>query len=298
MRLTRMIEFWGWMLVGLAIVEAPFLLIAWWLAEKRALEGFFLSLFITVFFAGFLLASTRKIAQKTRLFLARSRILPDNFYLLSDLGIFCRIAVISFGQFIFFSQAIFESVSGLTTSGSSVIHSWQEIPRSLVLWRVMLEWIGGCAIIVVMISFLHAPPVTKTPLPVVNRREESGWAKKTYRKTHYFSSYDQSLYSYDFLRLAAPIFIGAPIFAAIILFAVGLPGFDAILLSISALSTGGFAQYALSQPHFAPQYSWLVAVLSLLGACGFPLWLAISVCVCQPMSCERKAMSLFFCFWP
>ncbi|OZA79547.1 MAG: potassium transporter, partial [Halothiobacillus sp. 39-53-45] len=53
-----------------------------------------------------------------------------------------------------FSQAVFESVSGITTTGSTVLAGLDEMPKSLLFYRQQLQWLGGLGIIVLVVAFM------------------------------------------------------------------------------------------------------------------------------------------------
>ena len=62
-------------------------------------------------------------------------------------------------------NAIFEAASGITTTGSTIITHLEALPRSLKLWRAMLQWLGGVGIIVIGIAILPFLRVGDAPVP-------------------------------------------------------------------------------------------------------------------------------------
>jgi len=126
-----------------------------------------------------------------------------------------------------FSAAWFESVSGYSTSGATILDDVESLPHSLLLWRSLTHWIGGIGVVVfVMAMHLLYGNARMTLL----RTEVSPMARQDFRYR-----------SKVMLRVMVSIYLGVTLVAFGALILTGIPIFDAVNLSFSAVSTGGFA---------------------------------------------------------
>lgn len=168
-----------------------------------------------------------------------------------------------------FSDAAFESISGLTTTGATVIQGLDELPRSILFYRQQLHWLGGIGIVVIAVAVLPMLGVggmqlyrTETPGPIKDSKltpritETAKWLFFTY-------------------------FIMTAICAVCYWFA-GMSAFDAICHSFSTIATGGFANYDASFGHFQNPTIWLLACFFMfISSINFGLhyftWARLSV---------------------
>lgn len=128
-----------------------------------------------------------------------------------------------------FVDAYFESMSGFTTTGLTVIQDIEAQPRSLILWRSMTQWIGGIGIIVMFLTMLMNPGMSAYYLYKAEGKEERIWPSivKTAREQFFIYSF------YTLVGIALLAVIG--------------PGlFHAAVHMLSMVSTGGFSSQALS----------------------------------------------------
>ncbi|MCU0866043.1 MAG: TrkH family potassium uptake protein [Planctomycetes bacterium] len=129
-------------------------------------------------------------------------------------------------------DAVFETVSGLTTTGASVLGSGPnpnvpDSPPSLLLWRALLQWIGGIGIVLVFVTLLPAMGITGKNLL---SSESVGVGTESYQPR-----------ALEKARLIAAIYTGLTALCALLLVWPGGYGwFDAVCHAFTALSTGGF----------------------------------------------------------
>lgn len=155
------------------------------------------------------------------------------------------------------ADAVFEAMSGLTTTGATVITGLESLPRGLLLWRILLHLIGGIGIIVMAVAIL---PVLRVGGMQLFRLESSDRSEKLRPRVSQLSGLLISVYA----TLAAA--------AAVLLVIAGLSPFDAVCHAISAVSTGGFSTRDLSVGAFAnPAAEWIIAATMFLGGCTFML---------------------------
>lgn len=157
------------------------------------------------------------------------------------------------------ADAVFESVSGLTTTGSTVIAGLDDLPRGLLLWRFLIQWIGGFGM--VTIAVLALPFLRIGGLQLF--------------------SLDLSPNSTKFVpRIAEVVGQIAMIYAvltaicALCFWFAGMSGFDAIGHAMTSLATGGFSSHDSSISYFdSPTIEWLAALFMALGAMPFGLYI-------------------------
>lgn len=130
-----------------------------------------------------------------------------------------------------FVDAFFEAMSGFTTTGSTVFENLEELPRGLLLWRGMMQWIGGIGVIVVAMVFL---PVLRVGGMQIFRTEG-------------FDTFGKILpRAAEISRSIAFIYCGLTLACLISYAFVGLSGFDATVHAMTTIATGGFANYDAS----------------------------------------------------
>jgi trk system potassium uptake protein TrkH len=155
-------------------------------------------------------------------------------------------------------DAFFESVSGFTTTGSTVIPDTTVIPRSLLLWRAMSQWLGGMGIILFTIAILPLLGIggmqlfkAEVPGPVADKVRPRLAATA---------------------RMLWMVYVGFTLAELIALRLAGLSGFDALCHSFTTLATGGFSTRNTSVGEFgSPTVEWIVIFFMLLAGINFVL---------------------------
>ncbi|HET7412487.1 MAG TPA: TrkH family potassium uptake protein [Pararhizobium sp.] len=125
-----------------------------------------------------------------------------------------------------YTDALFETVSGLTTSGATVLSGLDTMPKGLLLWRSLLNWIGGVGIIVMALSVLPALSVGGMQL---FHSESSDISEKPFPKVRQLA------------RVIAVVYISLTLACVICMVAAGMPLFDAINNAMATIATGGFS---------------------------------------------------------
>ncbi|RLF94536.1 TrkH family potassium uptake protein [Thermococci archaeon] len=152
------------------------------------------------------------------------------------------------------SNAIFESVSGVTSTGLTVVRDFSEMPRSLFFWRSYTEWIGGLGIVVFLLAVL--PHAIATPPSKIYVAE--GKAERIEPSVRHTSKVIVLIYSMYTL-------VGI-----ILLMLAGMNLVEAINHSMTAISTGGFSLYEDSIGHFnSMRVEAVVIFLMVLGGTSF-----------------------------
>ncbi len=144
------------------------------------------------------------------------------------------------------TDAIFESISGLTTTGATIITDIESLPKSLLYYRQQLQWLGGIGIIVIAVAILPMLGIggmqlyrTETPGPIKD-------SKLTPRIT-------------ETAKWLFFIYATLTIICAIAYWLAGMTGFDAIAHSFSTVAIGGFSTHDASMGYFQSPTIWLIA---------------------------------------
>jgi trk system potassium uptake protein TrkH len=157
-----------------------------------------------------------------------------------------------------FTDAFFEAMSGITTTGSTVITGLDEAPPGILIWRALLQWLGGIGIIVMALSVL---PFLKVGGMQLFKTESSESEKALPRAAKLASSIG---YIYLFLTFIC----------AIAYHISGLSIFDSFAHAMTTIATGGFSTFDASFGNFDEAWTEAVAIVfMILGSLPFVLYL-------------------------
>ena len=133
------------------------------------------------------------------------------------------------------TDAFFESMSGITTTGSTIIANLEITPKSILLWRAMLQWLGGIGIIVMAITLMPIMNVGGMQLFKISRNDSS---EKILPKSKEIA-----------LRLIY-VYLGLTTLCALAYKTFGMSTFDSFTHSMTTIATGGFSNYNESIGYF------------------------------------------------
>jgi trk system potassium uptake protein len=162
-----------------------------------------------------------------------------------------------------FSGAYFESMSGFTTTGSTVINDLDLYPRSILLWRSMTQWLGGIGIVVLFVAVLSFLGVgSRSMMQHESSLNISDAAVVRIR---------------DVAKKLLAIYLSLSAVCAIGLWWLGMAPFEAINHAMTTISTGGFSTENKSIAHWNSLAieSW-ITVFMLLGSISFMLYVFIA----------------------
>jgi trk system potassium uptake protein TrkH len=158
-------------------------------------------------------------------------------------------------------DALFEGVSGFTTTGASVIKDLGGVPRSILLWRSFSQWIGGIGVVVLTLALL---PMSGAGMQLY-KAEVSG---PTHERLTPRIQQTAAFLCKTYLALTCA--------QALLLSAGGLDIFDSLTLSFSTLATGGFSPYRENVGHFSGAYvKCVTAVFLFLSASSLTAFHAV-----------------------
>ncbi len=161
------------------------------------------------------------------------------------------------------ADAVFEAVSGVTSTGSSVMAGLDTLPKDILLWRSMLNWIGGVGIIGMAIAVL---PFLRVGGMRLFKTESSDWSDKAMPRAQ--SLMAMIIYSYILLSLIC----------CLVFWLAGMDIFNAINHAMTTVSTGGFSTSDSSFAQFdSLLIHWIAVVFMLAGAFPFVLFVRLLV---------------------
>lgn len=162
-----------------------------------------------------------------------------------------------------FTDAVFESMSGLTTTGATVLTGLDEMSRSILFYRQLLQWLGGMGIVVLAVAIL---PMLGIGGMQLYRAESPGPTKDT-KLTPRIAETAKALWS---------IYAGLTLLCGLSYWAAGMEPFDAICHALSTVSIGGFSTHDASIGYFNSQAIESVAIVfMILSAINFGLHFTI-----------------------
>ena len=176
-------------------------------------------------------------------------------------------------------DALFESMSGFSTTGASIVTDYEALSRSMAMWRQFTQWLGGLGIIVLFLAVL--PRLGVAGRQALFRSEAPGpeiGLEATIRET---------------ARRFLALYVGLTVLACVVLAVLGWTGVDermtpyqAVAHGLTSAATGGFSPEARSMEGFAPATQWIVVVLMIMGGTNFALLYA-GIVLRRPASLAR-----------
>jgi len=225
---------------------------------------FFLCIIITAFFGGSLILSNTGLEHKINV--RQAFILISSVW--CSLAFFAALPLKMSAMDLSFTDAFFEAMSGITTTGSTVITGLDDAPPGILLWRAILQWLGGIGIIIMAMSVL---PFLNVGGMQIFRTELSESEKVLPRTTQLASSIG---FIYLILTLAC----------IIAYMMSGMQSFDALAHALTTISTGGFSTYDTSFSHYENASTELVAIIFMIaGGLPFVLYLKVAQGNLMPM---------------
>jgi trk system potassium uptake protein TrkH len=241
--------------IGLLVAALGVTMFAPLLADLVAGNGhwavFFESAVITILVGG-LVALACQNGVSSGLTIRQTFLLTTLVWL--TLPLFGSLPFILGGSELNFTDAFFEAMSGLTTTGATVIINIEDLPEGLKLWRAIMQWLGGIGIIVVAMVFL---PELRVGGMQIFRSETFDTMGKILPRAAEISS-----------RISV-IYVAITLACAICYSIVGLNSFDAITHAMTTVSTGGFANYDNSFGAFSAGPHYVASIFMILAALPF-----------------------------
>jgi trk system potassium uptake protein TrkH len=267
MRIATIQRILGLLLVFASVTMLPPLIIALWLGESSRVD--FSITLVIVLLAGLVFwYPVRRHRQELRV--------RDGFVVVALFWVV--LALVGAIPFVFaeqpkmdFTDAIFESTSGLTTTGATVLTGIDRLPRSIQFYRQELQWLGGMGIIVLAVAVLPMLGIGGMQL----YRAETPGPVKDNKLTPRITETAKALWY---------IYLGLTVSCGIAYWLAGMDVFDAVCHSFSTVAIGGFSTHDLSIGYFhSPKIEVIAVIFMLLAGVNFSLhflaWRSVSVLI-------------------
>ncbi len=171
------------------------------------------------------------------------------------MGLFAALPFMLSGLRLGFADAYFEAISGITTTGSTVIADLDAASPGLLLWRAILQWMGGIGFIAMAVTIL---PILQVGGMQIFRTESSDKSEKIKPRIQQIAG------------TIAKVYVTLTVACAGILVALGMPLFEAICHAMATVATGGFSTEDASIGHFrSPGIEWTIAFFMFAGGTTF-----------------------------
>ena len=246
-------------ILGLTLgVEAAFMIpplaIALARHEHSAAVGFAVTVAAILVFAALL----RRIKARRREYYAREGFVTVglSWVLLSVFGAlpFCLSGAVPS-----FVDAFFETVSGFTTTGASILPAVADLPKGILFWRSFTHWVGGMGVLVFVMAIL---PMSDGHTMHILRAEMPGPLKDNKMRPRIAETAKTLWLIYVLLTVAC----------ALALWFAGMPAFDAIGHSFATIAIGGFSTHDASVGYFdSPTINTIIAIFLLISGCNYGL---------------------------
>ena len=178
-------------------------------------------------------------------------------------SIFGALPFVFSGEIPHFTDALFETVSGFTTTGASVVPDVEVLSHCTLFWRSFTHWIGGMGVLVFLLAIL--PMAGGSQMYLMQAESPGPSVGKLVPKTRHTALILYSLYI--LLSIAEFVF----------LLCGGMSAFDAVNTTFATAGTGGFGIRNSSMTDFSPYIQWVVAVFMMLFGINFNLYFLVLV---------------------
>lgn len=245
----------GILLMLFSLTLVPPLLVSLWFRDGGHLS-FLLAFIITVITGVALWLPTHNVRQDLR---TRDGFLVTSLFW-SVLGLFgCLPLIFSNATELSFTDALFESLSGLTTTGATVLTALDYLPESLLYYRQQLQWLGGIGIVVIAVAILPMLGIGGMQL----YRAETPGPVKDNKLTPRITETAKALFL---------IYVTLTVACGVAYWLAGMPVFDAVSHAFSTVAIGGFSTHDASLGYFnSPAILIIAMVFMMLSGINFAL---------------------------
>lgn len=165
-------------------------------------------------------------------------------------------------------DAVFEAMSGFTTTGATVLDNLEDLPPGMKLWRGLLQWFGGVGIIVVAMVFL--PELRIGGMQIFRSEGFDTFGKILPRAG-------------EIAQSVSGIYVGLTAICALCYLAAGMLPLDSITHAMTTVSTGGFANYDASFAAFSPSAEYVASLFMILAALPFVRYVQFVAGTARPL---------------
>ncbi len=248
-------KYMGYILLVEGLFMLPALFISIFLGESAAVSAFLITTAVTLS-CGAALSCIR-----TRDFIS----MGEGFVICAlGWGVMSLFGALPFylsGEIPRFIDCWFETVSGFTTTGSSILTNVEALSKGLLYWRSFTHWIGGMGVLVFLLAVIPLTKGNGEPFNLMKAESPGPAVGKIVPKIS------------ETAKITYLIYIALTVLMALILLLEGLPVFDAVLNSFATAGTGGFAIWNNSIAHYTSQVVQMtIAVFMALFGVNFSIY--------------------------
>ncbi len=161
-----------------------------------------------------------------------------------------------------YTDSYFEAMSGLTTTGASILTSIESLPSSLLFWRALTHWLGGMGIVVLTVAIF--PLLGIGGVQLVKAEAPGPSVSKLTPKIA------------ETAKILWFLYIGLTLLETLLLWLGGMTLFDALTHSFATMATGGFSTKNISVGYYAsPFIHWVITIFMILAGVNFVLYFKI-----------------------
>jgi trk system potassium uptake protein TrkH len=176
------------------------------------------------------------------------------------------------------TDALFESMSGMTTTGSTVFVGLDDLPPGVNLWRGITQWIGGLGIIVIALIFL---PVMKV-------------GGMQFFKSEAFDTLGKVLpRSVDISVMLVQIYLGITLACVFVYWALGMSGLDAVVHGLTTIATGGFSTSDASFSKYSGVLEYVATLFMFLSTLPFIRFIQLVQGTARPLLVDSQIRTYF-----
>ena len=230
-----------------------------WLYGNNDWPAFVGASFLTLFVGGILYLSNRDSTTE-HLELRQAFLLTNSAWI--SIALFGSLPFLLSEIDMSFTDAIFESTSGITTTGATVINNLEATSHGILIWRALLQWLGGVGIIVMALAVLPMLSIGGMQL----------------FKTESYETPDKVVpKAASFAAGISIIYITLTVVWALMLWVAGMPLFDSIAHAMTTLATGGYSTRSDSLAAFNSSSIEIIVIFGMIvGSLPFVHYLAIT----------------------
>lgn len=228
-----------------------------WQADHDNFSAFLKCSIISLFFGGLLILSNQN--YKTSMSVKETFLLTTLSWF--SISLFSALPLYFSDLDISFTDAFFEAISGITTTGSTVLSGLDKMSPGILIWRSIIQWIGGIGIVAFAIVIL---PFLKIGGMQLFQTESSDHSEKVMPKTN------------DQIKSLITVYIALTVWCILTYYALGMSMFDAINHALTTIPTGGYSTHDASFGFFQnPAIHYAGAFFMLAGGLPFVLYIKV-----------------------
>ncbi len=177
------------------------------------------------------------------------------------LSIFGAIPFVMTGDIPHYIDALFETISGFTTTGASILSDVESLSRAGLFWRSFTHWIGGMGVFVFIMSIL--PMMGGSTLNLMRAESTGPSVGKLVPRVK------------DTAKILYQLYIGFTIVGTIVLCICGLSLYDSLTITFGSVGTGGFGIRNDSMASFSPLVQYVVTILMILSGVNYTFYFCL-----------------------